>query len=273
VVFFQLAAVLVLTNGFGRVEVDPRGAHLLSYRPHGEREVFFRSEKRFAPPKWYHGGMPVCWPWFGKNGDPGTPAHGLVWSREWRLIDHENGAQASRAHLVLEEPDAWRLDYTITLDERLEVKLDMKNLGKERFVVTTGLHPYFSVSDLENVHIVTPKGSIRCFPGMDGGRRLGEGTYDIVDAGWRRTIRLKTFGNTRLVIWNAGPDRDIVSGLAENEWRRYVCVEPAVIPRGDGFYLMSGESRSLGMSICVNDTDALAAEAADARDEFGTVVR
>lgn len=248
---FFLASIVVLTNCHGRAAIETRGANILSYVPHGEREVLFKCAKDYAPPRWFHGGIPICWPWFGRNGDPGTPLHGFAWARDWKVESLENGESTSRIRMLLEEAGKWRLEYDVCLDESLSVLLTMRNLGDERFVVTTGFHPYFSVSNPGNVSVLTPSKEILCQPGMDGGRPFGEGTYRIVDRESGRTIELRTSGNSKLVIWSVGPDGDTLSGLAPDDWRKYICVEPAVMPRCDGYYLNPGEVRTIGMSMSV----------------------
>ena len=247
-----LAAVVSLTNEFGTVDVDTFGANVLSYVPAGGREVFFRQSEDRRTGQWYNGGVPVCWPWFGRNGDPGSVLHGFAWSQEWTVDAVENGKDLSRAVLRLERKDEFRLTYEIRLDRELSLRLSMLNLGREKFAVTTGFHPYFSVSHPRNVTVDTPKGPIRCREAMDGGRPFGAGTYRISDSGWSRRIELKSFGNNKLVIWNIGPEEGL-PGLMPTDWMKYICVEPAVLPRCDGFYLQPGQSSDIGMSCRVAD--------------------
>ena len=70
----------------------------------------------------------------------------------------------------------------------------------------------------------------------------------MTDSARRRRLELQTVGNSKLVVWNIGPD-DTSPGLESGDWRRYICVEPAVIPRREGFYLAPGEKREIGLSI------------------------
>ena len=248
-----VAAVVCLTNEFGTVDVDTFGANVLSYVPAGGREVFFRQPEERRANQWYHGGVPVCWPWFGRNGDPGSVLHGFAWSREWTVDSVENGKGLSRAVLRLERKDEFRLTYEVRLDRELSLRLSMQNLGREKFVVTTGLHPYFAVSNPRNVTVDTPRGPIRCREAMDGGRPFASGTYRVHDSGWSRTFDLTTFGNNKLVIWSADPAESL-SGLTPADLAKYICVEPAVLPRCDGFYLQPGQAYDIGMSCRVADS-------------------
>lgn len=245
---------ITLTNAHGVAVVDALGAHVVSYVPRGGSEVFFRQAGAHQAGSWYHGGVPICWPWFGRNGEPGSKSHGFAKDRRWRLDLLENGSAESRAVFGLEEKGAWKLSYEVLLNRSLTVRLSIWNLGSERFVVTTGLHPYFSVSDPSRVSVRTPDGSrISVHAGMDGDRPFGEGEYEVCDSGTGRLLRLNFSGNNKIVVWNPGPDREM-PGLAADDWRRYVCVEPGVLPRCDGFYLNPGERRCIGMSCEVIDS-------------------
>ena len=162
-----IAAIVSLTNEFGAVRIDTFGGNILSYVPAGGREVFFRQSEERRTNQWYHGGIPVCWPWFGRYGDPGSALHGFAWSRDWTVDKVENGGRRSEAVLRLERKDEFRLTYEIRLDDELSVCLSMTNLGRDKFVVTTGFHPYFSVSHPRNITVVTPQGPIQCHEAMD----------------------------------------------------------------------------------------------------------
>lgn len=245
-----IAAIVGLTNEFGVVCIDTFGGNVLSYVPAGGREVFFRQAEERRTNQWCHGGIPVCWPWFGRYGDPGSALHGFAWSRDWSVDKVENRQRRSEAVLRLERKGEFRLLYAIRLDEGLSLCLSMTNLGRERFVITTGFHPYFFVSHPRNVTVFTPEGAIQCHEAMDGGRPFGAGTYRIFDSGWSRSIELKSFGNNKLIIWNIGPD-EVQPGLSPMDWMKYICVEPAVLPRCDGFYLQPCQTYEIGMSCRV----------------------
>ena len=246
-----IAAIIALTNECGRIEVNTFGANVLSYVPAGGEEVLFRQPKPQVVGTRYDGGIPVCWPWFGWDGDPGSMQHGFVREREWKVLERTETAEASRLLLGLEAQGEYRLEYEIVLGRRLSLDLRMRNMGKERIPITTGLHPYFSISHPTNVVVKMPDKDIRCGGAMDGGLEYGEGTYVVTDEGKRRQMRLDFHGNNRVVIWNCGPDEQM-DGMYPEDWKRYICVEPVVFPRAFGFYLAPNESRAIGMEIGVS---------------------
>ena len=248
-----VATIVALTNEFGTVSVDTCGANVLSYVPAGGREVLFRSSEECWTNSWHHGGIPLCWPWFGRNGDPGSEMHGFVRLLDWEVVSRTDSPRESRLHLRLgsgEESAKWLdgsfvLDYEIVLSEHLKLDLKMRNTGPRRFAVTTGFHPYFSIKDMLNATVRTPRGDIRCVPGMDGGRPFADGRY-VLDDGTRE-ITLSTWGNNKLVIWNQGEEP--LGGLAPEDWRHFVCVEPAILPRMEGIWLDPEMTYEIGMSI------------------------
>ena len=250
-----LATLIALTNGFGRVSVETVGAHVLSYVPTGGEEVLFcqsgaqPSDRR----QWYHGGIPICWPWFGRYGDPGSCMHGLARQLEWTVVARQETAGESRLCLRLRSDEesarqfdgSFELDYEIVLGESLRLNLLMRNTGSGRFAVTAGFHPYFRLHSLSGATVETPMEAIRCVPGMDGGRPYAAGRYVLRADG--REISLTTWGNRKLVIWNPGEAGS--EGLGPEEWRSFVCVEPAVLPRMEGLWLDPQATYEIGMEI------------------------
>ena len=248
-----VAMIVALTNEFGTVSVDTCGAHVLSYIPAGGREVLFRSSEERHTNSWYHGGIPLCWPWFGRNGDPGSEMHGFARFLDWEVMSRTDSLRESRLRLRLKSDEnsakwldgSFQLDYEIVLSDRLKLDLKMHNTGARRFAVTTGFHPYFSIKDMSNATVRTPRGDIRCVPGMDGGRPFADGRY-VLDDGTRE-IALTTWGNNKLVVWNQGEEP--TEGLAPEDWRHFICVEPAILPRMEGIWLDPQATYEIGMNI------------------------
>ena len=248
-----VATIIALTNEFGTVSVDTYGANVLSYVPAGGSEVLFRSSEERQSKSWYHGGIPLCWPWFGRNGDPGSEMHGFVRFLDWEVVSRTDSLRESRLCLRLRSSvgsakwldGSFVLDYEIVLSEHLKLDLKMRNTGARRFAVTTGFHPYFSITDVSNAMIRTPRGDIRCVPGMDGDRPFADGRY-VLDDGIRK-LALTTWGNNKLVVWNQGEEP--LKGLAPEDWCHFICVEPAILPRMEGIWLDPQMTYEIGMSI------------------------
>ena len=75
--------VLKVSNEAAEAVIALHGAHVLSYKPAGEREVLWLSQESWHEAgKPIRGGIPVCWPWFGPAKEP---AHGVARITEWAL--------------------------------------------------------------------------------------------------------------------------------------------------------------------------------------------
>ena len=86
--------VAVLANQYGSAEISLFGAQTLQYRPTGNAPVFFLPERvDFSDGKDVHGGVPVCWPWFGRNGEPGSQPHGFA---RYSLFEVRGQTEAAR---------------------------------------------------------------------------------------------------------------------------------------------------------------------------------
>lgn len=69
-----------------RAAVTLQGAHLVAWQPTGEQPVLWLSEKSaFQEGVAIRGGVPICWPWFGKVA---TPNHGFARILPWELSHH-----------------------------------------------------------------------------------------------------------------------------------------------------------------------------------------
>ena len=70
---------VALSNQYGSAEVALMGANVLSYKPTGNPPVIFRPAKRdHNRGESFHGGIPVCFPQFGKLAIPGMAQHGFA---------------------------------------------------------------------------------------------------------------------------------------------------------------------------------------------------
>lgn len=216
---------------------------------------------------WSHGGIPVCFPWFGTNGPAASPLHGLVRSREWKVVSVTDAS----AVLEMESDPAmskwfagrFRLRLEVTLAASLDLRLTVENTGTEPFAYTNGFHPYFRVGDCTKATVdgvdgcrywhgpgfgaMPWKGPVTFGERRDHVFWLGGHRQALNDPVLGRRIVVESSGNSRLVVWNPGPDGS--PGLPADDWRRFVCVEPATIPAADGFTIRPGERQAFGMTI------------------------
>src|SRR5690606_18048003 len=68
---FQGLDALRVETADASAVISLHGAQLLSYVPRGGQEVFWLSPLRAPLPTPIRGGTPVCWPFFGRQGQGG----------------------------------------------------------------------------------------------------------------------------------------------------------------------------------------------------------
>lgn len=266
---------VVLSNQFGTAEVSLLGANVLSYRPTGHSPVLFRSAyKDYVRGKEVHGGCPLCWPWFGKSGEPGSKSHGFARFCVFEVKGSSYSEEMTEIVLGLKSDDetrsVWKndfdLEYRISVSMKLNLTLTTKNTGTEEMTLTEGFHPYFRVMDRNLCEVKGVEGleyidardmSTHTFAGdfktdteADHVIRLKaepKHEFALIDNGLKRAIALVSDGNKKLVVWNPGPKE--IYDLAEDDWKKFLCVEPATLWRDEAFILKPGESHTLTAAI------------------------
>jgi len=278
---------VVIANKFGAAEVSLLGANVLSYRPTGHSNVLFRPEKRdYNRGESIHGGIPVCWPQFGNRFSKELPQHGFARYMVFEVRGTEYTEEMTEVTLGLKDdaetrklwPHAFDLTYKISVSMKLNLTLTTKNTGAEPFDFNCGLHPYFLVRDVAGVTVRGLAGT-SYVDGMhlDRGPSVLQGDFPasgapdhiftlpepkadaplsslkhefaILDGGLGRATAMVSTGNTRCVVWNPG-DGGLRADLAEEDWKRFVCVEPVSDWPG-GRTLPAGATHALTAAIQV----------------------
>lgn len=276
----RTARLVRLENRFGQLEVSLKGAQIRSYVPVGQTELLYRPRNMdFSGQALNHGGIPVCWPWFGCNGEPGSPPHGYARYSDFifggvRRFDDGSLELTLQLRPTPENLKLWphevELDYRITLGPKLRLELETHNAGKERVVITEGLHPYWKVSDRKNVRVDGLDGLRYCFADegtVDDkiwkGEFIPDGHFDhvfrlapkrkpvsISDSMTGRRIVLSGDGYSKLVIWTPTPfEAGELGNLPPEDSLVFVCVEPATLFRDEAYALAPGESHI--MRVCI----------------------
>ncbi len=270
--------IVVLANQYGSAEVALLGAQTVSYRPTGNPPVLWMPRAYDEHPAGIeiHGGIPVCWPWFARCGEPGSKMHGVARYAVWGVKASEYSEDITEVTLALESSDEtrrqWPHDFALELKVSVSMKLTLtftaKNTGKEPFRATEGFHPYLLVRERDKTEVIgvdgmqftdsrRPENGKRVwtgnYPVREGGSKIFDAEkfqYVLMDHGLGRAIAVVSRGNRRLVVWNPGEESaaDVAAFGAEG-WRRFVCVEPCSTPKDVEYELKPGESHSLMMAV------------------------
>jgi len=160
-------------NGFKYIEILNRhaeakialqGAHLFHYKAQGKPSLLWLSEATyFEEGKAIRGGIPICFPWFGKHKDnPTLPQHGFGRTEIWKATleeEQSNGSTHVRLqlkpniHTLSQWDHAFEATMDITVGKELVIALEIRNIDSKPFEISTALHTYFSVSDIDSVCI------------------------------------------------------------------------------------------------------------------------
>ncbi len=266
--------IVTLTNAHGVAQVSVVGAHVFSYIPAGGEEVLFSvREPDFTSPEFQHVGIPVVWPWFNMNGEPGTWIHGFSRRMKWTVVEKAETADVSRLvlELVSDEttrkvwPYDFRLVYTVTLCDRLIVSLATWNTGSLPFEVTEGLHAFFHVSDVDaavlrgldgcrNDSLCSDRpdteflGDLVFHAGEGRVFTPGRGEYVLFDEGANRAICVAARGHRKLILWSI-PESSCTGQFSGDDWKHFVCLEPAAIGRESAVTILPGKRHELQMSV------------------------
>ena len=184
---------IVLEGRAGRVTVDVQGGRILSWKTPAGEELLFMPRRTVSPDgDWSHGGISICWPWFGKKGTAASSIHGFARNRRFTVKEHRVAADGPSVTLAYSqaagaEPDfpyAADLELTVKAGVRLELALRTTNTGKEPFELTNGFQPYFAVSGYKNVTLRgVKKESFAAVDGMDAAFPRLADRFALVDAG------------------------------------------------------------------------------------------
>ncbi|MEN0065996.1 MAG: hypothetical protein AAGA48_27895 [Myxococcota bacterium] len=255
------AEAVVLEGAHSRAVVHPIGATVLSWAPHGDRDVLWVAPgAQFVEGRAIRGGIPVCWPWFA---DSGTPAHGLVRKRRWNLLDQGTDEGAAWAEWEVEHrDDNWHFSLNIRIEagHRLSVALTHQDRSGRACIVGGALHTYLQLDPTQ--------ASVRGLP-SSGWDKLQNRSVAVTDPlplmgpqdlvvphrgsvtveEGDRSLLIEGHHHHDVVVWNPGGAS--VSDLAPGDEHAFACVESAiakpevtVLPHGDvAFGLQIGVSK------------------------------
>ena len=241
--------------------VETDGARIMSFRGSDGAEAIWNADPvQVKAEKWAHGGIPVCWPWFGKDGN--GDFHGTAWRRPFAVVSKAETGR--RAELVLARTDGKvRLECSVLLCDTLRLELKTVNGSDAPFGFSAAFHPYFLVGEVEKASVggvnvpraagaeALPVSMARpiddVFPASPGACS----TYRLFDPVLDRTIFVSAENSTGLNIWNPGAPKDTPGFIPGDTWRRFACVEPFAGSLEKPVVLKPGESRTLVMVVDV----------------------
>jgi glucose-6-phosphate 1-epimerase len=246
-----------IRNAHASATVALHGGHVLAFQPHGEQPVLWVSrESRFQEGAPIRGGIPICWPWFGKHADGSAkPFHGFARTALWE-VSAVRGLRDGSTELDLRLrdsdatrglwPQAFELRLRVTVSRTLHVALAMRNTGEKPFTCTSALHSYFRVSEAADIQVwgldkcayldTVPEPPARGV--QDGPVRIGaetdrvyvdtEAECAIEDPGLKRRVRVAKQGSRSTVVWNPWIAKAArMPDFGKEEYHEMLCLETA----------------------------------------------
>ena len=260
----------------GRAIVDPQGGRILSWKTASGAELLFMPRRPESPDgDWSHGGISICWPWFGKKGPAASSIHGFARNRRLTVRHRDPSGNAVTLGLSLaagDEPDfpaAADLELTLRMTERLEMTLRTTNKGDKPFTFTAGIQPYFAVSRYGDVMLRgVKKEAFAAENGMDAAfPRLGD-SVALSDRGLGRELRACLRGNTGVVVWSPGNVEPHNRNLEAGDTERFIGVGPSCRAKEGALSLAPGASHELMFTVEVVSVPSASPTSAKANPRF-----
>ena len=265
--------ILRIDTPLCQAEVSLYGAQVLQWTPTGQLPVIFMSPQAiFEQGKALRGGIPICWPWFGKNTeDASLPAHGVARTAMWQHAQTEE-LEDGTIKLVLALPPVGELmpSGAIIMELGKELIISLLTLDVQRTMpFSAAMHTYFAVSDYETVAVtgleecafteyaddaiphcedpLIPAGHIdRIYHPVPEQQEI-----TIHDPAWERSIRILRDGSASAVVWN--PGAQLAAGMKDlgaPASRGFLAVETTAVP-AENLMLRCGETHQLTTRIQV----------------------
>jgi D-hexose-6-phosphate mutarotase len=250
-------AVAEIANLHADASIALQGAHIMTWKPHGQEPVLWLSRfGKFAPGKSIRGGVPICWPWFGPHAeDSKLPSHGFARTVMWEILETEalpDGATFLRLGLVetaatrAQWPHPSSAQLRVTIGAELKIELVTRNTGNAPFQIGEALHTYFNIGDVADMAIRGLEGCAYLDKAGGGSTRMvqqgpiviesevdrvyldTEADCLIDDRRLKRRIRIAKSGSRSTVVWNPWIEKaEKMGDFGPEGYRGMVCVESA----------------------------------------------
>lgn len=254
---FVRAERIELSHGDARCVVETQGARVVSYSVAGQELLWMPKDGLDGDSVWWHGGIPIAWPWFGRIGTGDENIHGYAWKKPFSVKSRSDSAVT----LELKTGSA-DLEYTIQLGTALELELKTVNRSECDFPMGVAFHPYFRVGERDRTTVEgVGSAAISVTNAIDRGQKF-EGTelqkeYRIVDSSLGRTIRIVAENSTGVNVWNPGAEKECPGIIPDDEWRRFIAVEPFAMGLNRFLVLSPGETNVLKMRLSLEGSAAI----------------
>lgn len=154
-------ALLTINHPLCQAQMSLQGAHIFAFQAQDQSPMLWASScNRFQPGQAIRGGIPICWPWFGKS-QPGFGSHGTARLAIWELKHYQEDEQGCSLILSFHHQPSLTTDWPyeclaelhLHFSQSLKMELVSHNLGHMPMPLSLALHSYFPCQALSQVHI------------------------------------------------------------------------------------------------------------------------
>jgi len=241
--------VIDMRVGDATCRVDTLGGRVLSYRVAGSEVLWTQDGRPPADAEWWHGGIPLCWPSFGRRTD--ASVHGIAWKSRLQVVSRAEDQRRSEVTLRM-RTDVATLDYRLSLSASgLQLVMTTQNDSESPLSIAWAMHPYFSVGNRDAVTIRgVGKDVLALNRAINADFSEFAPSCEIDDPIFGRQITLEWKEVDSVGIWNPGAEAKCAGVLPVEAWKSFVCVEPRVgVLRP--LVLPVGGSRKMTMTVKV----------------------
>ncbi|CAH8194233.1 D-hexose-6-phosphate mutarotase [Vibrio aestuarianus] len=246
------------------------GGHVVSFTPAGKDDFIWMSDSAIFDGKAaLRGGIPVCWPWFGRIA---APAHGFARTSEWTLVEHKENDHGVIVVLGLEAtadtlaiwPYQFQARLYVEIGDALNLTLEVTNTDEKAWTFSGALHTYLNVGDISQT-TTTGMGreyidSLQNAKVCQGGEQLlltdtidrvytaPEAQIKVADAKLNRTLTVENSGHNSAVLWNPwAAGAQSMADMPDDGYQTMLCVESTLHAPclSAGKTLQPGESHQL----------------------------
>jgi glucose-6-phosphate 1-epimerase len=240
-----------LQYGAASAVISLYGGQVLSYQAVPGKELLWLSPKA----TWHNqaairGGVPVCWPWFGKAGVEYNPEnialanHGVVRNQLWQLSHQHSSVAGVSVTLQINidrlphQQAGAMLQLCLTLNDSLTISLSCNTVMPQQ----AALHSYFAITDIDSVLIRPLPGQYydklkeaqvadsRCSTNISAetDRIYHQSARQMRLDSAEQALSIHQAGHDATVVWNPWQEKSSnFSDLENTSYRQFVCVETA----------------------------------------------
>ncbi|MBE2896394.1 D-hexose-6-phosphate mutarotase [Pasteurellaceae bacterium HPA106] len=230
--------VIVLEHAVGKAAIALQGAQLLSWQPHfAQHDVIWLSDSEpFKQGTAIRGGVPVCYPWFGRHGEP---MHGYARVSMWQLSTWQVDEEAvSLTFCLFDEQHLVQAKLQMTFSEQCRLRFTHYGVTPAE----VALHTYYNVGDITQTTLfglpdaafnnaaqkdVSVPSPLLLTGAFDGIFSAEQHITHIDDKAQNRIVEVEHINASDIVVWN--PWENTPSQMRPEGYQTMICVETARI--------------------------------------------